>query len=140
MLIIEFFEYKTEATALFSEQLITMDPPDPDPPVEPPPVEGKKRDLTSEQRRNIVSMLLLAVKPGDAEMNLQRGASKSCSADTYDVNRFTIRRIWKRALANFRNPDIRAFISSPKKRQKWSTTQVDSRRRSRSYQQPCTSS
>ena len=101
-----------------------MDPPDPDPAVEPPPVEGKKRDLTSEQRRNIVSMLLLAVKPGDAEMNLRYGAIQSC-ADTYNVNRVTIRRIWKRALANFRNPDIRAFISSPK-RKKMSTTQVDS--------------
>ena len=45
-----------------------MDPPDPDPDpdpaVEPPLVEGKKQDLTSEGRRNIVSMLLLAVKPG----------------------------------------------------------------------------
>ena len=92
-----------------------MDPPDPDPAVEPPPVDGKKRDLTSEQRRNIVSMLLLAVKPGDAEMNLRYGAIQSC-ADTYNVNRVTIRRIWKRALANFRNPDIRAFISSPKKK------------------------
>jgi hypothetical protein len=92
-----------------------MDPPDPDPAVEPPPMEGKKRDLTSEQRRNIVNMLLLAVKPGDAEMNLQRGAIKSC-ADTYNVNRFTIRKVWQRALENFRNPDIRAFISSPQKK------------------------
>ena len=89
MLIIEFFEYKTEGTtALFSEQLITMDPPDPVPAVEPPPVEGKKRDLMSEQtRREIVSMLLLAVKPGDAEMNLHHGAIKSC-ADTYDCESF----------------------------------------------------
>ena len=59
-----------------------MDPPDPDPAVEPPPaVEGEKRDLTLEERRNIVSItLLLAVKLGDAEMNLQRGAIKSCGA------------------------------------------------------------
>ena len=70
-------------------------PPDPDPAVETPPVEGKKRHLMSEQRRNIVSMLLLAVKPGGAEMNLQRGAIIKWCADTYDVNRFTIRRIWK---------------------------------------------
>ena len=59
-------------------------------------------------------MLLLAIKSGDAEMNLRYGAIQSC-ADTYNVNLVTIRRIWKRALANFRNPDIRAFISSPKK-------------------------
>ena len=53
-----------------------MDAPDPDTAVqEPPPVEGKKRDLTSEDRRNIVSMLLLAVKPGDAEMNYSAASS-----------------------------------------------------------------
>ena len=94
-----------------------VDPHDPDPAVEPPPVEAtKKRDLTSEdQVRNIVLMLLLAVKPGDADMNLQRGAIKSC-VHTYDGNRLTIRKMWQRALANFRNPNTRACISScPKK-------------------------
>ena len=89
-----------------------MDAPAPDPVVAPPPEEVKKTHLSSQQRKDIVSTLLLSVEPGDLDMKLARGAIKSC-ADTYRVDRSTIRKIWKRALANYRNPDIRAFISSP---------------------------
>jgi hypothetical protein len=89
-----------------------MDAPAPDPVVAPPPEEVKKTNLSSQQRKDIVSTLLLSVEPGDLDMKLARGAIKSC-ADTYRVDRSTIRKIWKRALANYRNPDIRAFISSP---------------------------
>ena len=92
-----------------------MDAPDPNPAIEPLPVREKKRDLTSQERRNIVSTLLLSVKPGDPEMNFSRGVIKSC-ADAYDVNSLTIRKAWQRALANYRNPIIQAFISSPQKR------------------------
>ena len=92
-----------------------MDAPDPDPAGEPPPERGAKRDLTSQQRRNIVSTLLLSVKPGDPEMKLARGVIKSC-ADAYGVNRFTIRKVWQRALENYRNPNIQAFISSPQRK------------------------
>ena len=84
-------------TALLRELLITIDPHDPDPAVEPPPVEGKKRDLPSEQCRNVVSMFLLAVKSGDADINLQRGAIMKLRADIYNVDRLTIRKLATRA-------------------------------------------
>ena len=84
----------------------------PDPAVAPPPEEVKRTNLSSQQRRDIVATLLLTVEPGDADMKLARGSIKSCS-DTYDVHRRTIMRIWERALSNYRNPNIGAFISSP---------------------------
>ena len=94
-----------------------MDAPDPHPTVAPPPENSKKRNLSSEERRDIVSTLLLTVKPGDPEMKLARGAIKSC-ADAYGVDRSTIRKVWQRALANYLNPDIRAFRSSPQRKGK----------------------
>lgn len=66
-----------------------MDSPDPnpDPTVEPPPVKDKKKQdlMVSEQRRNFVLMLLLAVKPaGDRpDLNLQRGVTIKSCAKTY---------------------------------------------------------
>lgn len=106
-----------------------MDPPALDPTVEPPPLAIKKRNLTPEERRNIVTSLLLVVKPDDPDMKLPRGAIKSC-ADTHNVTRWTINRIWERALANYRNPNIRAFRSSPEKKsgrpQKWNRDDVRS--------------
>jgi hypothetical protein len=94
-----------------------MDAPDPHPTVAPPPENSKKRNLSSEERRDIVSTLLLTVKPGDPEMKLARGAIKSC-ADAYGVDHSTIRKVWQRALANYLNPDIRAFRSSPQRKGK----------------------
>ena len=115
-----------------------MDPPAPDPTVEPPPLAIKKQNLMPEERRNIVTSLLLVVKPDDPDMKLPRGAIKS-SADTHNVTRWTINRIWERALANYRNPNIRAFRSSPQKIR--SSTEVESRRRSQRCQRaPTTSS
>lgn len=106
-----------------------MEPADPDPPPDPPPLRERKRNLTSLQRRNIVSTLLLSVTPGDNNFKLVRGVVNDC-ANTYGVNRFTIRKIWQRALANYANPNIRAFISSPRKKsnsgrpQKWNRDDV----------------
>jgi hypothetical protein len=115
MLIIEFFVQKSEVPPFFHQYLVPMDPPDQNPTVEPPPVRKEKRDLTSSERRNIVSTLLLSVKPGDPDMKLLRGVIQSC-ADAYRVNRFTIRKVWQRALANYHNPNIQAFISSPQRK------------------------
>ena len=92
-----------------------MDAPAPDPAVAPPPEEVKRTNLSSQQRRDVVATLLLSVEPGDPDVKLARGQIKSC-ADTYGVHRQTIRKVWMRALANYRNPDIGAFISSPKKK------------------------
>ena len=115
---------------------VTMNAPDPDPnpnpgaPAPPPhEPEAKKRNLTSEERRAIVSTLQLSIKPDDPEMKLERGAIKS-AAEVYHVDRLTIRRIWQRALANYHDPNVRAFVASPQRkgkcgrRLKWSRDQV----------------
>ena len=55
------------------------------------------------------------VVPGDVEFKLMLGAIKSVS-ETFHVDRKIIRKIWRPALANFNNPDIKSLISSPKKK------------------------
>ena len=92
-----------------------MDAPDPHPTVAPPPENSKKRNLSSEERRDIVSTLLLSVKPDDPELKLARGII-TATAQRFDVDRSTIRLVWQRALANYQNPNIHSFISSPLKK------------------------
>ena len=106
-----------------------MDRPPPEHRVAPPPLDMRKRNLTSEERRSIVSRLLLSVQPDDPDFKLGRGIITS-TADFYHVSRITIRKVWQRALANFRNPAIQSFISSPRKvgncgrKQKWNCDEV----------------
>jgi hypothetical protein len=106
-----------------------MDRPPPEHRVAPPPLDMRKRNLTSEERRSIVSRLLLSVQPDDPDFKLGRGIITS-TADFYHVSRITIRKVWQRALANFRNPAIQSFISSPRKigncgrKQKWNRDEV----------------
>jgi hypothetical protein len=83
----------------------------------PPQLRAKKQNLTSEERRAIVSTLLLSIKPDNPELKSGRGVINSV-AHAYNVDRISIRRIWQRALANFHDPSIRAFISSPQKKGK----------------------
>jgi hypothetical protein len=65
-----------------------MDAPAPDDPaVAPTPEKVKKANLSSQQRKDIVSTLPLAVEPGDLDMKLSRGAIKLCT-DTYRVGRW----------------------------------------------------
>jgi hypothetical protein len=57
--------------------------------------------------------------PGNVELKLVLGTIKSMS-ELLHVDQKTIRKIWyrkkiwHRMLANFNNPDIKSFISSPK--------------------------
>ena len=126
MLIIDCEIEKINSAVLFLRGLlVTMDPA-PDSTAELPPLAIKKRNLTPEERRNIITLLLLVIKPDDPNMKLPRGALNLC-ADTQNVTRWTINRIWKRVLANYRNPNIRAFRSFPKKSgrpQKWNRDDV----------------
>jgi transposase-like protein len=92
-----------------------MDRPDLEPDQPPPPLSMKKPNLTSEERRSIVSALLLTVKPGDPNLKLSHGALTAVARD-FNVNRKTIKKIWDRALANYHDPHVRAFVSSPQKR------------------------
>ena len=92
-----------------------MDRPDLEPDQPPPPLSMKKPNLTSEERRSIVSALLLTVKPGDPNLKLSHGALTAVARD-FNVNRKTIKKIWDRALANYHDSHVRAFVSSPQKR------------------------
>ena len=114
MFILHFETEKIEVPSVLSEELATM-PTSDDETTAVAPLQEKnrrKRNLTSQERRDIVQALLLMVVPGDAELKLVLGAIKSVS-DTYHVDQKTIRRIWQRAVANFFNPDIRSLVSSP---------------------------
>jgi hypothetical protein len=109
-----------------------MNPKSPDRPAtgEPAPAERKekrKTELTSDDRKRIVSTLLLSVQDGNPK-KLRRGVL-SAVAESYHVNPQTIRRVWARALQNYEDPDVRAFRSSPQKnkcgrKKKWNANEV----------------
>jgi hypothetical protein len=73
-----------------------------------------KPELTADQRKQIVSQLLLRLKDGIAPPELKRGALKEV-ANNFDVISKTISNIWKRALQSYEDPDIGAFRASPRK-------------------------
>ena len=89
--------------------------------------EKRKRELTSDDRRRIVSTLVLSVQEGNPK-KLRRGVL-SAVAESYQVNPQTIRRVWARAIQNFEDPHVRAFRSSPQKnkcgrKKKWNADEV----------------
>jgi hypothetical protein len=74
-----------------------------------------KPDLTSDQRKQIVSQLLLLIKDGVGPPELKRGALKQV-ADNFNVQARTITAIWRRACQNYADPTIGAFRASPLKK------------------------
>jgi hypothetical protein len=67
-----------------------------------------KKELTSDQRKQVVSQLLLLVKDGDPDQNLMRGVLKTV-ATNFNVTGPTVSKIWKRARQSFADPTIAAF-------------------------------
>ena len=105
-----------------------MDPIAPEPPPRPHLQGQLRKNLTSEQTREIVSTLLWELKDSTIEGKFRRGVV-SAVANTFHVHETTIRRIWARALANFHDPNIRAFRASPQKKKcgrkkKWNHDEV----------------
>ncbi|KAI2507526.1 hypothetical protein MHU86_6914 [Fragilaria crotonensis] len=106
-----------------------MDPIAPEPPPTRPNLQGQPRkNLTSEQTREIVSTLVWELKDSTVEGKFRRGVV-SAVANTFHVHESTIRRIWARALANFQDPEVRAFRASPQKKRcgrkkKWNHDEV----------------
>jgi hypothetical protein len=107
-----------------------MDPIAPKPPARPH-LQGQLRKnlVSSEQTREIVSTLLWELKDSTVEGKFRRGVV-STIANTFHVHETTIRRIWARALANFRDPNVRAFRASPPqkkycgRKKKWNHDEV----------------
>ena len=82
-----------------------MDPPDPDPPLTPVPQKKTKRELTGEERQQIVSRLLFEMQNLSVDGKFLRG-TLTVVAGKFHVTRRTISRVWARAQENFQNPDI----------------------------------
>ena len=82
-----------------------MDRPPPKHCKAPPPLYLRKRNLTCEERRFIVSRLLLSVKPDSPDFKLGRRIITS-TASCYHMSWITIKKVWQCALTNFRNPAI----------------------------------
>ena len=101
-----------------------MDPPDPELPVSPVQQKKTKRELTGEERQQIVSRLLFEMQNSSIDGKFLRGTLMAV-AGKFHVNRRTICRIWARAQENFENPDLRQFRASPRKKDVWTTQEVE---------------
>jgi hypothetical protein len=74
-----------------------------------------KKELTSDQRKQIVSQLLLLVKEGHPEQKLVRGALTSI-AKFFNVTAQMVGNVWKRARQSFVDPTVGSFRASPLKK------------------------
>ena len=106
-----------------------MDDQPPNPQQRLPPEHIQRKELTAEQRRNIVTRLLWELKDGHRNGKFGRGVLTAV-ADEFHVSHFTIRRVWKRAVQNFEDPTIRQLRASPRKsktsgrKKKWDRDEV----------------
>jgi hypothetical protein len=74
-----------------------------------------RRSWRQDQRKQIVSQLLLLVKEGGPEQKLVRGTLTDV-AKNFNVTAQTVRMFWKRARQSFADPAIEAFRASPLKK------------------------
>ena len=89
-------------------------------------VWSKGKYLIVRQRRDVVSRLLWEVKDHGPTMKFPRGVVTKMASE-FRVSHDIIRRIWKRAVENFNNPDVKQFCASPPKNQQlWLASQVES--------------
>ena len=93
------------------------------------PERHSKQNLTPIERKRIVSQLLLKVKKDHPEQCLLRGAITEI-ANSHNVHRDTIRRIWARARASSQNPELGFLFDAPSQKhktgrnQKWNRDEV----------------
>ena len=77
-------------------------------------VQTKGKDLTGRQRRDVVSRLLWELKDHGPTMKLPKGVLTAVASE-FRVSHDTTRRVWKRAMENFNDPDVKQFCASPQK-------------------------
>ena len=98
----------------------------------PPHNKRKRKDLTSDQRKQIISELIDNAEKKDGEYRLKRGALAQV-AKIFDTHATTISRIWETAKNNRNDPNVRAFRATPKKKgrcgkwRKWDREEVRQR-------------
>jgi hypothetical protein len=83
-----------------------MDPPDPEPQPRPVPEGRRKKEVTRDQRTQIVSRLLFELRTHGVDGKFARRTIAAVAVE-FHVRSKTIRRVWKRVVPNFRDPDIR---------------------------------
>ena len=91
-----------------------MDPDQVNPQPEFVRVRIKGKDLTVRQRRDVVSRLLWELKDHGPTMKFPKGVVTAVASE-FRVSHDTIRRVWKRAVENFNDPDVKQFCASPQK-------------------------
>jgi hypothetical protein len=90
-----------------------MNPLVPEPPARPHLQGQLRKNLSSEQTREIVSTLLWELKDSSVEGKFWRGVVSRIANTLHETR---IRRIWARALINFCDPNVRAFRALPQKK------------------------
>ena len=92
-----------------------MDPPDPEPQPRPVPEGRRTKELTRYQRTQIVSRLFFELQTHDVDGKFARRTVMAVAVKFHVCSK-TIRRVWKPAVANFRDPETQQFHASPPKR------------------------
>ena len=91
-----------------------MDEPAQDLHPRPLPREVKRKELTGKERQNVVTRLLWELKDGHRNAKFAPGVLTAV-AEEFHVSHHTIRRVWKRAVQNFEDPNVRQLRASPLK-------------------------
>jgi hypothetical protein len=82
---------------------------------EPPANVQRRKQVTSDQRKQIISALTTRMEEGAENCALKYGSLKEV-AILFDVSQPTVTQIWKRARDSFKDPAIQAFRASPVKK------------------------
>lgn len=92
-----------------------MDADPPNPPQAPPHQRGINKDLTSDERKQMVSRMLTLARHGDHGVKFPRGTITAVAAE-FHVCTQTLRRVWARARENNLDPTVRQYQASPRKK------------------------
>jgi hypothetical protein len=101
-----------------------MDPPEPEPQPRPVQEQRRKKELTRDQRTQIVSRLLFELQHHGADGNFARGTLTAVAIE-FHVCEKTIRNVWKRACPEFSGSGHSAISSKSQKTQLWSSPKVE---------------
>ena len=99
---------KKTTVAVFVETVPIMNPPALQEQDGQLPELRRKRELSSDDRKRVVSMLLLSLKDGALLPKLKQGAITE-AANFFHVHRQTIRKIWHCMQDIFANSHVKMF-------------------------------
>ena len=91
-----------------------MDPDAPDPQQAPSPVIVMEKNVTMDERKQIVSKVLKLGQSDGDRMEFPHGTIKAVAAEFHVHSRTLSRRVWARAQSNYSDPTVRQYDASPK--------------------------